>query len=109
MQASHLEEIATAEVIGESQVLRLLVADPDPDTATDIAEAIAGEYLTQANDLVASVEGRRSAAPQVNIVAGPYVLDAPLQPDPVRGAAAGAMGGLVIAGGVIFVVTQRRK
>jgi capsular polysaccharide biosynthesis protein len=109
METTDLEEIARAEVIGESQVLRLLVADPDPDTATEIANAIAGEYLAQANDLAASVEGRRSAAPQVNLVTEPYVLETPLEPDPIQGAAAGAMGGLVIAGGVIFLVTQRRK
>lgn len=109
METADLEEIATAEVIGESQVLRLLVADPDPNAARQIANAIAGEYLAQANDLVASVEGRRSAAPQVNLVTEPYVLDTPLEPEPVQGAAAGAMGGLVIAGGVIFVVMQRKK
>jgi capsular polysaccharide biosynthesis protein len=109
MQTAELEEIATAEVIGESQVLRLLVADSDPNGAMAIAEAIAGQYLLEANALVESVEGRRPATPQVNIVAGPYVLDEPLEPDPVQGAAAGALGGFIIAGGVIFVVMQRSK
>jgi capsular polysaccharide biosynthesis protein len=108
IETTDLEKIATAEIIGESQVLRLLVADPDPDTAREIASAIAGEYLETASDLTRSLGGERSA-PEVDLVTGPYGLEEPLQPDPMQGAAAGALGGLVIAGGVIFVVTQRRK
>jgi capsular polysaccharide biosynthesis protein len=108
MEINHLEKIATAEIIGESQVLRLLVADPDPNTASEIANAIAGEYLATASDLTRSLGDQRSQ-PEVDLVTEPYVLETPLQPDPMQGAAAGAMGGLVIAGGVVFVVTQRSK
>jgi capsular polysaccharide biosynthesis protein len=108
METTDLEEIVTAEVIGESQVVRLLVANPDPDTARQLANAIAGEYLARANNLIRSVESEQSWE-QINLVTEPYVLDAPLEPQPLQGAAAGALGGLVIAAGVAFAIAQRAR
>lgn len=45
MPVEELQEIVSVEIVGQSDVLRITMAHPDPDRAVDLAQAVADRYV----------------------------------------------------------------
>ena len=94
-----LDERFSVETVGGSGVIRLQFADPRKTVALDVLRALTARYL-------AEISAFDQAGPSVRwIITAPFVLAAPISPQPLRAAALGALGGLVLAAGVIMLWT----
>jgi capsular polysaccharide biosynthesis protein len=85
---AQLEAAVDAEVVEQSNIVRITVAGSDPASATRAAQAIADEYVRVAPDT--------SPGSQVYELHDARPLDRPLRPDPVRAASAGAIAGILL-------------
>ena len=110
---SRLERSVSVEVVGGSGVVRLTVEHENRAAAKALAQAILSSYIertdsaSDTDETTSHAKGR--AGPRVTILTRPYVLPDPLEPNPRRAAAGGALAGLVMAAGMVFVVAQLRS
>jgi capsular polysaccharide biosynthesis protein len=93
-----LDEALEIEVEGESDVLRVTVAHPNSQTARMLAARIVESYV-RSLEVSASTDRARVVTPA-------YVLEDPVEPRPVRAAAAGAVAALLVVAGVAILLTH---
>lgn len=94
-----LADALEVEAVGESNVLRLQVADEDADRARRAAQLLADRYLNS-SDAGAAPPGDLAA------VAPAAVLPDRVGPQPLRAAAAGAVAGLLL-GALLLLLRSR--
>ena len=94
----------TAEVVEQSNVLRLQVVDRDSARAQRTAQNLALQYTAAAGQLAGTTDMAR-----VRMVGAATVLDQPFGPKPLQAAAAGTLLGLVLLAGLIALLRLRPK
>jgi len=95
MSYSRLAERTSVRIVGQTEILRVTVADRSRNRARSLAQAVADSYVGSASDL-AVVSPARS-------------LSQPLRPRPLRAAAGGFLVGLFLASGMILLWWARRR
>jgi capsular polysaccharide biosynthesis protein len=99
---SRLERSVSANVVGRSTVLRVIVTDRSRTRAVTVAELVSVQYSQAA--LPATPDNPAPVRP--TIVTPAHLLSHPVQPQPWRAAAGGALVGLLVS--VAVVVGLRR-
>jgi uncharacterized protein involved in exopolysaccharide biosynthesis len=100
-----LDESLSIAMVNRSNVLRLTVANPDRATAVNLAQMITDQYR----------RGFTSGGPQLGqgqlqatVLTRAHPLERPLEPQPLRALAAGAIAGLLIAAAAVAVMLWPR-
>ena len=107
VQLDELQDATSVKIEGESDVMQMTVADPDPMLALALAKEIAGEYARTVTELDVERVGERQA--RARIITPAHVLEDPLEPKPIRAAVAGLLVGLVLAVGLVALAGRRRR
>jgi capsular polysaccharide biosynthesis protein len=106
-----IERFLTIEVVGQSNVIRFMIANPDPGTALKIAQLITEEYKKQLPALLPTINVQENSNVQLirwAILTPPHVLEEPVKPQPVQALALGALAGIFIAAGMILLLAWPR-
>ena len=99
MPVANLEERFSVEPVGASGVIRLQFANPGKTLALDVLRALTARYLAETSAF-------DQTGPTVRwIITEPFLLAEPISPQPLRAAALGALGGAVLAAGIIMLWT----
>jgi uncharacterized protein involved in exopolysaccharide biosynthesis len=112
MPLNRLRDGVSAEIVGRSNVLRLTVGDHDRARAVVLVQLISTEYLrtsdASASADTASPTGDRTHPITPSVLTAASPLGHPLQPQPLRALAAGALLGLLAAAAVVTVMMRSR-
>jgi capsular polysaccharide biosynthesis protein len=99
-----LQRNLTAEVVEQSNVLRLQVVDRDRDRAQRTAQNLALKYTAAADQVAGTSDMSR-----MQMVGPATLLDQPVGPKPLQAAAAGTLLGLVLLAGLLALLRLRPK
>jgi hypothetical protein len=109
-----LREQVSVDIVGRSNVLRITVGDRDRARAVTLVQLIAWGYL-RAPVAAPTVPAPSPATagdtgPPIvpTVLTPPTALEEPLQPQPRRALAAGAILGLLVAAGVVTLILRPR-
>lgn len=105
LDPEELAERVEAEVLDDSQVIRVTVADADRAGALALVAAVADRYRETVG--AAGVDGA-PAAPGPRPLSEPYPLEDPLRPRPVQAVAGGTLAGLFVAASGVLLAHRRR-
>lgn len=115
MLTKDLEKSSAVEIVGQSNVIRFTVANPDAATAQDLVQLITDEYRKRVEAINAATTPATdpptvpAADPRTirwSVLTPPHVLDKPVRPQPVQALALGALAGIFIASGAVAALTR---
>jgi hypothetical protein len=107
-----LQDMVSGEIVGQTNVLRITVANPDRGTAVAPAEprgAITSTLhrLGVLQDELTTLDKRRFQQPDVSLLVPAYPLEEPLRPR-LQALAVGALVGLFLTAGIALALLRPR-
>jgi capsular polysaccharide biosynthesis protein len=109
MSVSRLRTKVTAEMVGQSNILRITVGDRNRSRAVELARLVSSEYLDASTSVLDLPNGPDAQPPTRSTVLSPAsALSSPLQPRPFRALAAGVLLGLLAAAIAVLVMMRPR-
>jgi len=94
--AEDLREKVAVNSVQDTEIIRISVEDPDPQYATDLANAIAVVFMGEVADIM--------KMDNVQLIDPAKVPDEPVKPRPVLNMAIAGLLGLMVSLGVIFLI-----